>query len=132
MFSHSDVGKLILELFCSLSSIVRSVDIPFQHVVEDLGPAQSPSTTDQKDNRDEFTADEFDGKDLTGGNLKMLTRSLKALAQDDNKPQDLEVALDVRPALIQASNLLVRHPPAEHQALYFFVGVGRGRVVSPP
>ena len=76
--------------------------------MENIGPAQSATTNDQKENADEFAAADFDGNDLTGGNLKMLTRSLKALAQDEDKPEDVDVALDVRPTLIQASNLLVR------------------------
>ena len=75
--------------------------------MEDIGPAQSATTTDQKDHADEFTASDFDGNDLTGGNLKMLTRSLNALARDKDKPEDIDVALDVRPTLVQASNLLV-------------------------
>ena len=76
--------------------------------MENIGPAPSAPTADQRDHADEFVASDFDGKDLTGGNLKMLTRSLKALAQDKDKPQDVDQALDVRPALVQASNLLVR------------------------
>ena len=76
--------------------------------MEDIGPVQSATTTDQKDHADEFTASDFDGNDLTGGNLKMLTHSLKALAQDEDKPEDTDLALDVRPTLVQASNLLVR------------------------
>lgn len=75
--------------------------------MEDIGPAQSATTTDQKDHADEFAATDFDGNDLTGGNLKMLTRSLKALTRDEDKPEDTDLALDVRPTLVQASNLLV-------------------------
>ena len=76
--------------------------------MEDIGPVQSATTTDQREHADEFAAADFDGNDLTGGNLKMLARSLKALARDENKTEDVDVALDVRPTLIQASNLLVR------------------------
>ena len=78
-------------------------------MMEDIGPAQSAPAADQKEHGDEFAAAaDFDGNDLTGGNLKLLTRSLKALAQDGGeKSEDLEVALDVRPILVQASNLLV-------------------------
>lgn len=84
------------------------VEIEFTHSLEDIGPAQSAASADERDHADEFAASDFDGNDLTGGNLKMLTRSLKALAQDEDKPRDLDVALDVRPTLVQASNLLVR------------------------
>jgi len=84
------------------------VEIEFTHSLENIGPVQSAATTDQREHANEFAATDFDGNDLTGGNLKMLTRSLKALAnQDEDKPQDLDVALDVRPTLVQASNLLV-------------------------
>ena len=79
--------------------------------VEDLGPAQSPTTTDQRENRRDFESREGDSNELTGGNLKMLNKSLKALTQGgrakDDEDQDEEVAMDIRPAMIQASNLLV-------------------------
>ena len=83
------------------------VELPLAHSIENVGPVQSATTTELKEHADEFVASDFDGNDLTGGNLKILTRSLKALARDD-KPGELDVALDVRPTLIQASNLLVR------------------------
>ena len=92
-----------------------TVEITLTHSMEDIGPAQSAPTADQKEHADEFTAGEFDGNDLTVGNLKLLTRSLKALANGGDKPEDLDVALDVRPTLVQASNLLV----SEKQCLYF-------------
>ncbi|XP_027041127.1 ribosome assembly protein 4-like isoform X3 [Pocillopora damicornis] len=81
-------------------------EIMIAQVMENVGPAQSAPTADQKEHGDEFTAADFDGNDLTGGNLKLLTRSLKALADGGDKPEDLDVALDVRPTLVQASNLL--------------------------
>lgn len=77
------------------------------HSIENIGPAHSAATTELREHGDEFTAQDFDGNDLTGGNLKLLTRSLKALTRED-KPEELDVALDVRPTLVQASNLLVR------------------------
>ncbi|XP_068731678.1 uncharacterized protein [Montipora capricornis] len=80
-------------------------DIPFTHSLENIGPAQSAPTTELKECADDFKTSDFDGHDLTGGNLKILSHSLQALARED-KPDDLEVALDVRPVLIQASNLL--------------------------
>lgn len=89
-----------------ISYISWLVDIPCSHSMEDIGPAQSPATTEFKEHGDEFVASDFDGNDLTGGNLKILARSLKALTNDD-KPEELDVALDVRPTLVQASNLLV-------------------------
>ena len=82
-------------------------DIPFTHSLENIGPAQSAPTTELKECADDFKTSDFDGHDLTGGNLKILSHSLQALSRED-KPDDLEVALDVRPVLIQASNLLVR------------------------
>ncbi|XP_022782225.1 uncharacterized protein LOC111323186 [Stylophora pistillata] len=83
-------------------------ELLISQMMEDIGPAQSAPAADQKEHGDEFAAAaDFDGNDLTGGNLKLLTRSLKALAQDGGeKSEDLEVALDVRPILVQASNLL--------------------------
>lgn len=77
------------------------------HSIENVGPAHSAATAELREHGDEFTAEDFDGNDLTGGNLKLLTRSLKALTRED-KPEELDVALDVRPTLVQASNLLVR------------------------
>lgn len=77
------------------------------HSIVNVGPAHSAATTELREHGDEFTAEDFDGNDLTGGNLKLLTRSLKALTRED-KPEELDVALDVRPTLVQASNLLVR------------------------
>jgi hypothetical protein len=45
---------------------------------------------------------------LTGGNLKMLAKGLRALMREkDREPED--VALDVRHSLIQAANVLVCH-----------------------
>ena len=90
-------------IFCFL----RLVDVLCTHSTENVGPAHSAATTELREHGDEFTAEDFDGNDLTGGNLKLLTRSLKALTRED-KPQELDVALDVRPTLVQASNLLVR------------------------
>ena len=75
--------------------------------MENIGPVQSAVTTEQRENAEDFVASDLDGNDLTGGNLKLLTRSLQALTQED-RPDELEVALDVRPALVQASNLMVR------------------------
>ena len=83
------------------------VEVPCTHSIENVGPAHSAATTELREHGVEFTAEDFDGNDLTGGNLKLLTRSLKALTRDD-KPEELDVALDVRPTLVQASNLLVR------------------------
>lgn len=74
--------------------------------MEDIGPAQSAATTELKEHADEFIASDFDGHDLTGGNLKILAHSLKALANED-KPDEMVLALDVRPTLVQAANLLV-------------------------
>lgn len=90
-------------IFCFL----RLVDVLCTHSIENVGPAHSAATTELREHGDEFTAEDFDGNDLTGGNLKLLTRSLKALTRED-KPEELDVALDVRPTLVQASNLLVR------------------------
>ena len=90
-------------IFCFL----RLVDVLCTHSIENVGPAHSAATTELREHGDEFTAGDFDGNDLTGGNLKLLTRSLKALTRED-KPEELDVALDVRPTLVQASNLLVR------------------------
>ena len=93
---------------CTLFPPLYLVEIELTHSTENIGPVQSATTTDQREHANEFAASDFDGNDLTGGNLKMLNRSLNALAQDEDKPQDLDVALDVRPTLVQASNLLVR------------------------
>ncbi|KAK2567522.1 putative E3 ubiquitin ligase complex SCF subunit sconB [Acropora cervicornis] len=85
--------------------ITEVADIPPKHSLENIGPVQSAVTTEQRENAEDFVASDLDGNDLTGGNLKLLTRSLQALTQED-RPDELEVALDVRPALVQASNLL--------------------------
>lgn len=84
-----------------------SADIPPKHFLENIGPVQSAVSTELRENADKFTASDLVGHDLTGGNLKLLTRSLQALTQE-GRPDELEVALDVRPVLVQASNLLVR------------------------
>ena len=76
----------------------------------DAGPAQSPVTVYLEEHLDEFETRYDDQNDLTGGNLKMLAWGLQALAQDESKTEDEDVALDVRPVLMQASNLLVREP----------------------
>ena len=81
--------------------------------LEDLGPSQSPNTTDQRENRRDFELREWDNNELTGGNLKMLNKSLKALTQggrvrdDEAEAHEEEMATDIRPIMIQASNLLV-------------------------
>lgn len=100
--------KDIIVTVCTVFPPLDLVEIELTHSMEDIGPVQSATTTDQRDHANEFAASDFDGNDLTGGNLKMLTHSLKALAKEGDKPQDADVALDVRPTLVQASNLLVR------------------------
>lgn len=85
--------------------ITEVADIPPKHSLENIGPVQSAVTTELRENAEDFVTSDLDGHDLTGGNLKLLTRSLQALTQED-RPDELEVALDVRPALVQASNLM--------------------------
>ena len=75
--------------------------------LRNIGPAQTPTTADQRARREEFESKLEDRNDLTGGNLKMLAKSLRALMREkDNEPEE-EVALDIRPSLVQAANLLV-------------------------
>ena len=75
----------------------------------DAGPAQSPVSTYLQDEMGEFEARDEDQNDLTGGNLKMLAWGLRALTHEAEKEEEEDMALDVRPVLMQASNLLVRN-----------------------
>ncbi|KXJ05727.1 putative E3 ubiquitin ligase complex SCF subunit sconB, partial [Exaiptasia diaphana] len=82
------------------------VDILIVKTMNNIGPVQTPTTADQLQRKAEFESKAEDQNDLTGGNLKMLAKSLRLLLKQKDEPEE-EVALDIRPALVQASNLLV-------------------------
>ncbi|XP_031567155.1 probable E3 ubiquitin ligase complex SCF subunit sconB [Actinia tenebrosa] len=88
----------------AVASGLGLIDISVVQTLKDIGPAQSPATTDQRGHQDEFETKDEDKNDLTGGNLKMLAKSLRALMRERREPED--IALDVRPTLVQALNLL--------------------------
>ncbi|XP_032241718.1 probable E3 ubiquitin ligase complex SCF subunit sconB isoform X2 [Nematostella vectensis] len=103
---HKEKNKEPEDNTCNLRTSSRAVDVVVTKSLEDVGPAQSPTTTDQRSQIDEFESRPEDQNDLTGGNLKMLARGLRALMRENDADKEEELALDVRPALVQAANVL--------------------------
>lgn len=92
---------ILYNCFC-----IIAVEILVVKTMNNAGPVQTPTTADQLKRKAEFESKAEDQNDLTGGNLKMLAKSLRLLLKQKDEPEE-EVALDIRPALVQASNLLV-------------------------
>ncbi|XP_028512954.1 uncharacterized protein LOC110232600 [Exaiptasia diaphana] len=95
------------------------VDILIVKTMNNIGPVQTPTTADQLQRKAEFESKAEDQNDLTGGNLKMLAKSLRLLLKQKDEPEE-EVALDIRPALVQASNLLVSSNLISRDCLFLY------------